>query len=178
MKRWQYRLCCAVLVSVLVALTGCAYQKAVRQLPPAAQAEFRAYSKVMTPRQSRMYLAKAAAAEGAMYLQQIGVAQRFQELEPQDREAVLAGFIRKGMSTEAMLFLWGEPFYTEGNTDHYEHWFYLGSTFDLAATGNQHTDGETMVDVYLLDGQVEWWREYVPDTEDDPGEIDQSCPGC
>ena len=39
MKRWQYRLCCAVLVSALVALTGCAYQKAVRQLPPAAQGE-------------------------------------------------------------------------------------------------------------------------------------------
>ena len=120
----------------------------------------------MTSTQARTYLAKATAAERAAYLKEVGITQRFQRLEPQDREAVLAGFPREGMSAEAMRFLWGEPYYTEGWTGRWEHWFYLGSSLSLADYGNDYSSGGTMVDVYLVDGRVVWWLEFVPSDDD------------
>jgi hypothetical protein len=66
------------------------------------------------------------------------------------------------MSAEALYFLWGEPYYTTGWSGHYEYWFYLGSTFALAEYGNRTYSYETMVQVYLINGQVKWWVEFVP----------------
>ena len=28
------------------------------------------------------------------------------------------------MSAEALMFLWGEPYYTAGDANRYAHWFY------------------------------------------------------
>src|SRR5262249_10457468 len=42
-------------------------------------------------------------------LQESGLAQRFQALDPPDREAVQHGFLRKRMSADALRFVWGEP---------------------------------------------------------------------
>jgi len=63
----------------------------------------------MTPAQTRTYLAKATAAERTAYLHDSGLAQRFEALDSPDREAVQYGFLRKGMSAEALRFVWGEP---------------------------------------------------------------------
>jgi hypothetical protein len=109
-------------------LTSCSYEAAVQRLAPAEQAEFRAYQKIMTAPQAHTYLAKATAAERTAYAHELGLAQRLQALAAPDREAVLAGYSRKGMSTEAMRFLWGEPYPQQGYTNHYEHWYYLGSS--------------------------------------------------
>ncbi len=155
------------IVSVLFVFTGCAYYAAVNKLSPDEQTEFRIHSKMMSGRQMRTYLAKASAAERSAYLREIGSAQRFEALEAQDRESVLAGYIRKGMSAEALRFLWGEPYSDRGYTGHYEHWYYFGSALDLASRGTSYSEAGTIVDVYLVDNRVKWWLETVPSTLDE-----------
>jgi len=151
----------AVLVSTVVVLTGCTYA-AIQQLSLDERAEFQIYRKIMTGSQERAYLAKATATERTAYLSEIGLAQRFQALDPLDRETVRRGFPRVGMSAEALLFLWGEPYYTAGNAQQSAHWFYLGSSLALAEYGNQYSNFGTRVDVYLVDGQVVGWIDYAP----------------
>lgn len=166
----QQRLRLTVLIGVLMVMTSCTYQAAWQRLTPVEQSEYRAFSKIMTPVQAHTYLTKSTPAERMRYLQEIGVAQRFQALHTRDRESVLAGLIRVGMHAEAMHFLWGKPSYTVGYTDHHEHWFYQGSSFSLAQHGNRQSDDGTLVQVYLVDGQVQWWLETVPtDIEDGAG---------
>jgi hypothetical protein len=150
------------MIGALIVLAGCAYQAAVQQLPPEERTAFRAYSHIMTAPQARTYLAQESPAARAAYLQQIGVAQRFQTLTPLDRDSVLDGYIRKGMSAEALRFLWGEPYYTRGYTGHYEYWHYLGSPLVLADRGNSYTAVGTTVIVYLIDDKVDWWLETTP----------------
>ncbi len=159
------------LATAIVIMTGCAYQ--VQHLTPAEQTAFRSYSKVMTSPHIYTYLAKATPAERDAYLNEIGVQQRFQALEPQDRESVLAGFPRKGMSAEAMLFLWGKPYDEFGYAGHHEYWHYLGSTFELAASGNQYGHLGTIVEVFLVDGRVEWWFETTDSDIEKGGDEDQ-----
>lgn len=154
-----------VLLSTIMMLSSCTYDAAVRRLSLAEQAEFHTYSKVMTVGQTRAYLAKATAAERTAYLSQIGLAQRFQALDPLDREAVRNGFPRVGMSADALLFVWGEPYYTKGDARRYAHWYYLGSSFALGAHGNQYHSFGTRVDVNLIDGQVVAWVDFTPSTE-------------
>jgi hypothetical protein len=178
MKRMQHFLWLAGMVSAIVVIAGCAQQAAIRNLPPTEQQEFRAYRNVMTSRQVRSYLSRETAAARAAYLREIGAVQRFQSLTAQDRQSVLAGHIRKGMSAEALHFLWGEPYYTEGRPGQYESWFYLGSSMDLAGTGNQLRNLGSQVQVVLVDGQVNEWMDFVP-TQQDPGDTgDRGCEGC
>ena len=92
----------------------------------------------MTWAQERAYLAKKTAAERTAYLYEIGLAQRFQALDPLDQETVRYGWPRRGMSAEALLFVWGEPYYTAGDARRSAHWYYLGSSMELAAHGNQY----------------------------------------
>jgi hypothetical protein len=150
-----------VLMGSIMALSGCTYA-AVQRLSLDEQAEFHIYQKVMTPSQERAYLAKATAAERTAYLREIGLAQRFQALDPSDREAVRSGIPRVGMSAEALLFLWGEPYYTSGDARRYAHWYYLGSSLGLAGYGNQYYNYGNRVDVYLVAGQVTGWVDYLP----------------
>jgi hypothetical protein len=151
-----------VLMGSIMTLSGCTYA-AVQRLSLDEQAEFHIYQKVMTPSQERTYLAKATAAERTAYLSEIGLAQRFQALDPLDREAVMSGMPRVGMSAEALLFLWGEPYYTSGDASRYAHWYYLGSSLGLANYGNQYYYSGNRVDVYLVAGQVTGWVDYIPD---------------
>jgi hypothetical protein len=104
-RPWWSRV--GVVLGLIAMLTGCASPAKGRPLSPAEQAEFAIYRKVMTPAQTRTYLAKATAAERTAYLQESGLAQRFQALDPPDREAVQHGFLRKGMSADALRFVWG-----------------------------------------------------------------------
>jgi hypothetical protein len=161
-------------LSAVVALASCAYEAQVRQLAPAEQAEFRAYRKIMTTSQAHTYLAKATAAERTAYAHELGLVQRFQALAAQDRQAVLAGYPVQGMSTEAMRFLWGEPYAQKGRTNHYEHWYYLGSSLALATSGNQHYNFGNRVNVYFEEGRMVWWMEFIPSTNDDGSD----CQGC
>src|SRR5262249_18703346 len=149
------------LLGLIIALTGCTYA-AIQRLSPAEQAEFHLYGKVMTGAQERAYLAKASAAERTAYLREIGLVQRFQALDPLDRDAVLGGVPRVGMSAEALLFLWGDPYYTAGDAQRYAHWYYLGSSLALAVSGNQYRQSSSRVDVYLVDGHVVGWVDYTP----------------
>ena len=150
-----------VLMGSIIALSGCTYA-AIHKLSLDEQAEFYVYRKVMTPSQERVYLAKATAAERTSYLSEIGLAQRFQALDPSDRETVRGGIPRVGMSAEALLFLWGEPYYTSGDASRYAHWYYLGSSLGLANYGNQYYYSGNRVDVYLAAGQVTGWVDYMP----------------
>ena len=152
-----------VVLGLIVMLTGCASHARGRQLSPAEQAEFAIYRKVMTPTQTRMYLAKATAVERTAYLEESGLAQRFQALDPPDREAVQYGFLRKGMSTEALRFVWGEPATMQGDVRRAAQWHYVGALHTLSAYGNQYYDTSHGVDVYLADGKVVTWSETFPD---------------
>jgi|GEM_PF-3153713 len=104
-----------------------------------------------------------------------GLAQRFQALDPLDREAVQNGFPRVGMSTEALRFVWGEPYYTDGNARRSAHWHYLGSSLALGASGNQYNNFGSRVDVYLTDGKVVGWVDGAS-PNDDKGESGCSPP--
>jgi hypothetical protein len=161
-RRWM-----GVLVGSVMTLSGCTYA-AIQKLSLEEQSEFHTYQKVMTPSQERTYLAKATAVERTTYLSEIGLAQRFHALAPVDRDAVLGGVPRVGMSAEALLFLWGEPYYTAGDARRYAHWYYLGSSFDLAAYGNRYAQSGNRVDVYLVAGQIVGWVDYAP-SDESPG---------
>ncbi len=157
------------LIIVLTVVSGCAYQQAVDNLEPAEQTAFRAYRKVINGSQARTYLSKTNAAERSAYLREIGAQQRFEALEPEDRESVLNGFIRKGMSAEALHFLWGSPDYTTGTTGEWEYWIYRGEYLDLLAYGNRYADS-SRVRVHLADGQVQWWFRDEINVNEDQGE--------
>src|SRR5262245_52087792 len=152
-----------VLFGALVALTGCTYVT-VQRLPLDEQAAFHTYSKVMPGVQVHTYLAKATPAEREAYLQKIGVIPRFQALDPADRAAVLHGIPQIGMSAEALLFLWGDPYSTAGDARRYAHWYYLGSSFSMAAARSARRDVGNRVAVYLAHGQVTGWVDDIPET--------------
>jgi hypothetical protein len=65
------------------------------------------------------------------------------------------------MRADALRFLWGEPYSTNGRTNHYEYWYYWGSSLELAASGNHSSQGSQRVEVYLVDGRVVWWRDVL-----------------
>ena len=110
--------------------------------------------------------AKASAAERTAFLRQVGLAQRFEALDPLDRAAVQSGFPCGGMSAEALRFVWGEPCYTEGNVRRSAHWHYLGAALALGASGNQPGTVGSCVDVYLVAGRIVGWVDYAPSTEE------------
>src|SRR5262249_15188468 len=118
----------SVLVGTTLLLAGCMYNydAATSRLSPAEQAEFSIYRYVMTGAQTRTYLAKASAVERTAYLNEIGLAQRFQRLDPADREAVQSGAPRVGMSADALRFVWGDPADTAGDARRYARWHYMG----------------------------------------------------
>ena len=125
-----------VVLGLIVMLAGCASSTKGRSLSPAERTEFAIYRKVMTPAQTRTYLAKATAAERTAYLHESGLAQRFQALDPYDREAVQHGFLRKGMSADALRFVWGEPATMQGEVRRAAQWHYVGALHALTAYGN------------------------------------------
>ena len=159
-----------LLLGVWAVGTGCTYDAAVRRLSLPEQAEFFLYRNAMTGRQEHAYLAKTTAAERTAYLAEIGLAQRFQALDAFDQAAIRSGWPSPGMSAEALFFLWGEPYYTSGDARRSAHWYYLGSSMDLAGRGNQYRHSGNRVDVYLVDGRVQGWVDYIPsDAESDRG---------
>jgi hypothetical protein len=141
--------------------TGCTLDAAIQRLSPPEQAEFFLYRKAMTGTQEHAYLAKTTAAERTTYLAEIGLAQRFQALDAFDQEAIRSGWPRPGMSADALVFVWGEPYYTSGDARRSAHWYYLGSSMDLGARGNQYRKGGNRVNVYLVDGRVRGWVDYI-----------------
>ena len=149
------------ILGALVALTSCTYS-ALQRLPLQEQAQLAIYRKVMTPAQLRTYLAKGNTAERTAYLSESGLVQRFEALDPLDRDAVRNGFPRDSMSAEALRFVWGDPYYTAGNANRYAHWFYLGSSLSLAEDGNQYRNFGNRVDVYLVDGHIVGWVDFTP----------------
>jgi hypothetical protein len=160
------------LLGILLVLTGCTstYDTAVRQLSPAEQAEFALYQQVMTAAQARTYLAKASAAERTAYLSAIGLAQRWQRLDPLDREAVQSGAPRVGMSAEALLFVWGDPADMAGDARAYARWHYFGSS--LGRSTHYHPwEASTRVEVYLAKGKVLGWVDFS--NEDAGGESER-----
>jgi hypothetical protein len=154
----------SVLIGTTLLLTGCTYNYdvAVQQLSPAEQTEFATYRQIMTGAQARTYLAKATAAERTAYLSEIGLAQRFQRLDPQDREAVRSGAPSVGMSAEALRFVWGNPADTAGDARYYARWHYLGSSFGRS-TSYHPWDTSNRVEVYLANGKVLGWVDTIPE---------------
>lgn len=177
MKRMSYLWRFVGVMGAMIILAGCAQQMALRRLTPTEQQEFRAYSKIMTAKQTRAYLAQETPAARLAFLTKIGAMQRFQALSALDRTSVLNGFIRKGMSAEALHFLWGDPYYTEGRPGQFENWIYLGSSASLAETGNDSRSFGSQVQVLLVNGQVDTWMDFVP-TQDDKGDTGGCKRGC
>lgn len=169
MRVVQRAVCFSSLVVGMIVLTGCSYDRAAQRLPVPEQIEFRAYKNVMSGQQTWTYLGKTSPAERLAYLQEIGVARRFQTLDPQDREAVLLGYPRQGMSLEALKFLWGDPSYKQGDAKHYAQWHYWGSPMTLSMRGNDAYARGNRVTVELVDGRVTSWLDHVP-TNDEKGD--------
>src|SRR2546428_2116971 len=123
-------------------------------LSPPGQAEFFLYHHRLSGAQTHTYLAQASAAERTAYLRTLGVVQRFQALDPVDQEAVRSGWPRVGMSAEALLFVWGEPYYTAGDARRSAHRHYLRSSFGRGTLGNRPREVGRRADVYLVDCKV------------------------
>jgi hypothetical protein len=166
---WLGLLLCTTMV-----LTSCTYEAAIRRLSPAEQAELRLYRHVMTSAQVRTYLAQATAAERTAYLNKTGLVQRLQALDLLDRDAVRNGFPRQGISTEALRFIWGEPSYKAGHAHHYAIWHYLGSSIELADSGNQPRRLGNRVEVSLVNDHVVGWVDVVPSVDNSASD----CIGC
>lgn len=148
---------------VLLMSVGCAGRD-YRTLPVAEQTLYRAYSQVMTGAQSRQYLTRSTASERQAYAEEIGVAQRFEALSPEEQEAVLGGVVFKGMNAEALEFVWGPPCRSEG-TKANGRWYYEGPAFALPEVGwNCGASESTFVEVQLADGKLEWWAERIRTT--------------
>src|SRR5205807_2023610 len=111
---------------------------AIQRLSPAEQGEFSTYRQVMTGAQTRTYLAKTSAAERTAYLREIGLIQRFQSFDPADRAAVESGAPRVGMSADALRFVWGDPYNTEGDPRRSARWQYLGGSFGRGSNYSYH----------------------------------------
>ena len=153
-----------VLLGSMAVLAGCTYDAAIQRLSPAEQAEFALYRHVMTAGHVHTYVAQPTAAARTAYLQELGLVQRFQALDPLDREAIRSGALRVGMSADALRFLWGEPYATAGDARRYAHWHYLGSSFNRSPSGSHPWDFGNRVDVYLVAGKVEGWVDVSPST--------------
>jgi hypothetical protein len=151
-----------VLLGLMVVLAGCTYDAAIQRLSPAEQVEFALYRHVMTTGQVRTYVAQPTAAARTAYLQELGLVQRFQALDPLDQEAIRSGIPRVGMSAEALRFLWGEPYTTAGDARRYAHWHYLGSSLNRSPSGYHPWDFGNRVDVYLVAGKVAGWVDVPP----------------
>jgi len=146
------------LVLALSMLAGCAMHQAYNQLPPEEQARFRAYSRLMSSRQSRTYLHLASAAERAAFAQQLGVSDELDSLSEADRTAVLLqGQPFQGMSAQALRLLWGMPCWQWG-PEAFQRWFYYGNVFTLAQLGWHCRGDNTITEVGLENNQVRWWR--------------------
>jgi hypothetical protein len=155
---------------MLVVLAGCISDAAIQRLSLAEQSEFYVYRHMMTGNQERVYLAQANAAERTAYLRSLGLIQRFQALDPEDREAVLSGWPRQGMSAEALHFVWGMPHHTDGDARLSAHWHYLGSSFARGHASSTSTSSGNQVDVYLVAGKVVGWVDVAPSSQDDNGD--------
>ncbi len=159
----------ALALGALLGLTACTYDAAVRQLSPPEQAEFYLYHHRMTGVQEHRYLGKATAAERTAYLRELGLIQHFQALDPLDQDAARSGWPRVGMSAEALLFVWGAPYYTDGESRRSAHWHYLGSSFGRSPSGYHPWGFGNRVDVYLVAGKVVGWVDAAPSTSADGG---------
>jgi hypothetical protein len=169
----QFGVWTVLVLGVLLGLIACTYDAALQQLSPAEKAEFALYHHRMTGRQAHSYLAKASAAERTAYLRAIGLAQRFEALDPLDRAAVQAGWPRVGMSAEALRFVWGDPYHTTGDPRRSAHWYYLGSSFGRSAYNNPRWGFGNRVAVYLVDGRVVGWVDVAPSTQEAAGGCDR-----
>lgn len=131
------------------------------KLPEEEQGLYRAYSRIMTSHQLRTYLALPSAAERAAYAQQVGAAQKLNALSEHDLTAVLQGHPFEGMSKQALLLLWGQPYWREGPARD-ERWYYYGDAMSLAMAGNYQGSGDTVMEVALEDDHIVWWQERIP----------------
>ena len=148
-----------VVPGFLTACTSYNYQ----HLPTVEQELYRAYSQVMSASQMRTFLALSTTAEREAFAKEIGVAQRFDALSPEERQAVLHGQAFKGMSGEALRFVWGDPCREKGPAAH-QTWIYQGPVFSLPEPGwNCSPSGDRYTEVQLENGKVKWWVERVPE---------------
>jgi hypothetical protein len=68
--------------------------------------------------------------------------------------------VRTGVSAEALRFLWGHTYYTEGYAGPNEYGYYVGSIRDLAESTRPAIHyGLTLMRVYFVDGRLKWWLE-------------------
>ena len=165
MRLWHY-IGNGLLSVTLILFAGCASQHSYQHLPTAEQELYRAYSQVMTHKQSQTYLSLSTAAEREAYAKEIGVAQKLEGLSSEERQAVLYGDVFKGMSGDALRFVWGNPCRQEG-PDEYRKWYYYGPVFSLPHAGwNCSGNVDTITEVKLVNGSVEWWKERIPERRD------------
>ncbi len=146
---------------LLSLLAGCTSSSLSAQLPEAEQGVYRVYQRLMTGEQLRTYRSLPTAAERAAYARQVSAAQQLASLSEPDRTTVLYGYPAVGMSRQALLLLWGEPYRREGPAA-YERWWYLGDSLSLADLATAYDDWSTVTEVALEHGRVVWWQERIP----------------
>ena len=152
---------CSMIIMAMVLLTACSTYD-FQHLPTVEHELYRAYSQVMSSSQRRTFLALSTTAEREAFAKEIGVAQRFDALSSEERQAVLYGQAFRGMSGDALRFVWGAPCREQGPAAH-QTWFYHGPVFSLPGPGwNCSRSPDRITEVQLVNEKVQEWIERVP----------------
>ena len=61
------------------------------------------------------------------------------------------------MSAAALLFLWGDLYYTAGDAQRDAHWSCMGASLGLVEYANQYNNFDNRVDVYRVDEHSVGW---------------------
>ncbi len=143
-----------ILIFLAFAAAGCGIAWSYLRLPQDERRLFEIYSVFMTPAQQAEYLNRASPADRAAYAESLGLRQRFSALPEGEREAVLSQRLMAGMSAEALLMMWGYPWYRFRLGEDVEEWVYHPYfSRNLPPSVGYH--------IYLHGGRVSEWVQFV-----------------
>lgn len=138
------------LLLLTLVVGGCSYLR----LPPEERRFFEAYSVFMTPAQQAEYLGRTTPADRAAYAEALGLRQRFLALPEGEQNAVLSQELMTGMSADALLMAWGDPWYRFRLGEDTEEWLYYPQ-FSRALPPS------VGYRIYLRGGRVFEWVQFV-----------------
>lgn len=143
-------------VEGLVALVavGCGAAYSYLRLPAGERRLFEIYSVSMTTAQQAEYLSRTTSADRAAYAEALGVHQRFLALPEGERDAVLRQSLMAGMSANALLMSWGDPWYRVRLGEDTEEWVYFPYF-------SRHLPPSLGYRIYLTGGRVSDWVQFV-----------------
>lgn len=144
----------ASVLFLTLSVLGCATVFSYLSLSQDERRLFEIYSVFMTTAQQAEYLSRTTPADRAAYAKSLGLHQRFLALSEGERDAVLSQRLMGGMSADALLMSWGQPWYRFRLGEDDEKWMYFPYF-------SRHLPPSVGYRVYLRGGRVYEWVQFV-----------------